>query len=159
MKEQFAILPKLPIVGYLQLFSIDGKSISRIDVLKKAKPTKLSPFFFYCYEEFDRFLKAESTEISIELDFYHLTPFQKRVLGVMRTIPYGKVMSYKEIGEKLNSKAYQAIGNACGQNPFLLIYPCHRVVGSNNPGGFAHGLKMKQELLSLEGYSLNSSSR
>lgn len=71
----------------------------------------------------------------------------------MKDIPHGQVATYKEIAEKLESKAYQAIGSACGKNPFLLIYPCHRVVGSNDIGGFAHGIPMKKELLKLEGRS------
>jgi O-6-methylguanine DNA methyltransferase len=159
MKEQFAIFPKLPIVGYLQLFTVDGKSIYRIEVLKKSKPTKLSPFFLDCYKQFKTFLEEENKKIEIKLDFSKVSRFEMKVLEVMKTIPYGKVMSYKQIGEELNSKGYQAIGNACGKNPFLLIYPCHRVVGTNNPGGFAHGLKMKKELLMLEGVSLSSFSQ
>lgn len=76
----------------------------------------------------------------------------------MKKIPYGKVHSYKEIATKMRSKAYQAIGSACGKNPFMLIYPCHRVIGSNNLGGFAHGLEMKQKLLKLEGIELTFNS-
>jgi len=159
MKEQFAILPKLPIVGYLQLFTVDEKSICRIEVLKKAKPTTLSPFFLDCYKQFETFLKGENEKIEIKLDFRIVSCFEMKVLEIIKTIPYGKVLTYKQIGERLDSKAFQAIGNACGKNPFLLIYPCHRVVGTNNAGGFAHGLKMKEDLLRLEGYDLSSSSR
>jgi O-6-methylguanine DNA methyltransferase len=72
------------------------------------------------------------------------------VLKEMKNIPYGKVASYKDLAIQLNSKAYQAIGSACGNNPFLLIYPCHRIVGSKNLGGFAHGIEMKQQLIDLE---------
>jgi len=69
----------------------------------------------------------------------------------MKAIPYGKTSTYKDLANKMNSKAFQAIGSACGRNPFMLIYPCHRVLGTGNLGGFAHGLKMKKQLLSLEG--------
>lgn len=158
MKEQIAILPKLPIVGHLQLFTMDGMSLTRIEVLNHARPTKLSPFFQDCFGQLAGFLNGGRREISIKLNFSGVTSFEKKVLDVIKTIPYGEVMSYKQIGEKINSKAYQAIGSACGKNPFLLIYPCHRVIGTNNPGGFAHGLKMKQELLKLEGCYLSFSS-
>jgi methylated-DNA-[protein]-cysteine S-methyltransferase len=33
----------------------------------------------------------------------------------------------------------------------MMIYPCHRVVGSKDLGGFAHGIEMKKKLLNLEG--------
>ena len=84
------------------------------------------------------------------VDDHRLRDFQLKVLNEMKKIPFGKTASYKDLGHGMNSRAYQAIGSACGQNPFLLIYPCHRVVGTKGPGGFMHGLKMKQELLQLE---------
>lgn len=149
MKEQ--ILPELPIVGTLKLTSLDGKSLYSIDVVKKERPKKLDPFFMECYEELFAFLSGKSKKIDIPLDYSSVTPFQMKVLKEMRKIPYGKVATYKDIAQKLGSKGYQAIGTACGKNPFLLIYPCHRVLGTNNPGGFAHGLEMKSELLKLEG--------
>ena len=30
------------------------------------------------------------------------------------------------------------MGQACGDNPFPLVVPCHRVVGAKGLGGFAH---------------------
>lgn len=149
MKEQ--ILPELPIVGTLKLSSRDGKSLYSIDVVKKGRARRLDPFFKHCYEELHAFLTGKSQKINIPLDYSSVTPFQMKVLKEMKKIPYGKVATYKDIAEKLGSRGYQAIGTACGRNPFMLIYPCHRVLGTSNPGGFAHGLKMKSELLKLEG--------
>jgi O-6-methylguanine DNA methyltransferase len=162
MKEQLktAILPALPIVGKLKLSTWDGKSLYSIEVVTGAHDKILSPFFQQCFESLSGFLTGENKVINIKLDYSSITPFQMKVLNVMKTIPYGKVATYREIAEKLNSRAYQAIGSACGRNPFLLIYPCHRVIGTNNPGGFAHGLSMKKDLLALEGFKfLNSSAR
>lgn len=156
MKEQ--ILPALPIVGKLRLKSFDGKSLCSIDVAKGRSASQLDPFFQECYDKFHAFLSGETTSLDIPLDFSLLTDFQIRVLIEMKKIPYGKVHSYKEIATKMRSKAYQAIGSACGKNPFMLIYPCHRVIGSNNLGGFAHGLEMKQKLLKLEGIELTFNS-
>jgi len=140
MKEQLmtAILPSLPIVGTLKLTSKDGKSLYSIDVVTEKSDKKLDPFFQECFDKLADFLNGQTKKINIKLDYSSVTPFQLEVLKVMKTIPYGKVATYKDIAEKLNSKAYQAIGNACGRNPFLLIYPCHRVLGTNNRGGFAH---------------------
>lgn len=156
MKEQIksAILPALPIVGTLKLSSRDGKSISMIEVVKGRPTPDLDPLFTKCLNELENYLAGKSKKISLPLDYSELKPFQLEVLKLMKEIPYGNVVSYKDLALKMNSKAYQAIGSACGKNPFMLIYPCHRVVGSSNAGGFAHGLKMKKELLNLEGYKL-----
>lgn len=156
MKEQIqsAILPELPIVGTLKLTSLDGKTLSSIDVVKKQKASHLSPFFQDCYHKLLTFLQGKEQELTIPLDLRGLSPFQLKVLKAMKSIPYGKVASYKDIAVKINSRGYQAIGSACGKNPFLLVYPCHRVVSTKDLGGFAHGLKMKEELLKLEQSSL-----
>jgi O-6-methylguanine DNA methyltransferase len=159
MKEQLktCVLPELPVVGYLKLTSKEEKNLFSIEVVKKSRPGDLDPFFEMCYEELLNFLSGKSKEIKIPLDFSSVTPFQLRVLKAMKEIPYGKVATYKDIADKLKSKGFQAIGTACGRNPFMLIYPCHRVLGTNNPGGFAHGLEMKRALLELEGFDASYS--
>lgn len=152
MKEQLksAVLPKLPIVGHLKISTRDGRSLYSIEVVKIKSVDELDPFFQDCFEQLRNYLLGEIKNISIKVDLSALTPFQRRVLRMMKSIPNGKVASYKDLAIKIDSKAYQAIGSACGKNPFLLIYPCHRVIGSDGIGGFAHGLKMKKELLALE---------
>lgn len=152
MKEQIysAILPELPIVGTLKLTSRDGKSLTSIEVVKKQNPKMEHAFFEKCYGELEAFLSGKKKNINIKLDMSSLTTFQRKVLTEMGKIPYGHVATYKDLAQGMKSKGFQAIGSACGRNPFLLIYPCHRVVGSNGMGGFAHGLKMKAELLKLE---------
>ena len=153
MKEQTAILPKLPIVGSLKLTSLDGERLTSIEVTssdENPSSKTLDPFFERCYVEFKNFLEGNSRIISIPVDYSGLTPFHQDVLRVMKKIPYGEKKTYKDLAQMMGTKAYQAIGSACGKNPFLLIYPCHRVVGSQGPGGFAHGLKMKKKLWELE---------
>jgi methylated-DNA-[protein]-cysteine S-methyltransferase len=55
----------------------------------------------------------------------------------MESIPKGKVTTYALIAEKLNTKAYRAVGNACRRNPYAPRVPCHRVVRSDGTvGGF-----------------------
>jgi methylated-DNA-[protein]-cysteine S-methyltransferase len=153
MKEQTAILPKLPIVGSLKLTSLDGKRLTSIEVTsshEKPSSKPLDPFFKHCYVEIKNFLVGNTRIISIPVDSSRLTPFQQEVLKAMSKIPFGEKKTYKDLAQMMGNKAYQAIGSACGNNPFLLIYPCHRVVGSQGPGGFAHGLEMKKKLWELE---------
>ena len=45
----------------------------------------------------------------------------------------------------------QAVGQALGHNPLLLVIPCHRVVGADGSlTGYAGGLERKKQLLALE---------
>lgn len=141
-------------MGKLELSSRDGSSLCDIRVVEEAPTERLPTFFKQCHKEFKSFLTGKTQSIDIPLDHQGLTNFQKQVLKEMKKIPYGKVRSYKDIARPLGIQGYQAIGSACGRNPFLLIYPCHRVVGTNGPGGFAHGLEMKRRLLELEGFKL-----
>lgn len=81
-------------------------------------------------------------------DFFH------KVWDYMEKIPYGKVVTYKDIAIAINhSKAFRAVGMACNRNNIPIFIPCHRVVGQNNKlVGYAGGLDVKEYLLRLEGY-------
>lgn len=81
------------------------------------------------------------------------TPYQKKVWQALQDIPFGEVATYKEIAIVTgNDKASRAVGMANGKNPIPIIIPCHRVIGSNGKlTGFAFGLGVKSQLLSLEG--------
>ena len=80
------------------------------------------------------------------------TDFQKKVWKALCRIPYGGLRSYADIAVATgNKKAARAVGTANGKNPIPLIIPCHRVVGANGSlTGFAHGIKIKEELIRLE---------
>jgi len=66
-----------------------------------------------------------------------MTKFADRVYEILRKVPVGKVTTYKLIAEKLNSKAYRAVGQALKNNPYAPEVPCHRVVKSDGSiGGF-----------------------
>jgi len=77
--------------------------------------------------------------------------FNKKVYGLCRKIPKGKISTYKILSKKLNSKAYRAVGNALNKNKSREV-PCHRVIKSSGKiGGFAKGTKTKIKLLKKEG--------
>ncbi|MBL7055731.1 MGMT family protein [Candidatus Woesearchaeota archaeon] len=93
------------------------------------------------------------------------TKFEEKIYQVCKKIPKGKVSTYKVIAEKLNSKAYRAVGSAMNKNPYSLskigsskkMVPCHRVVASNGHlHGFAHGLKKKAQMLRKEGLEIKN---
>ena len=63
--------------------------------------------------------------------------------------------TYKLIAEKLDTKAYRAVGRALNANPYAPQVPCHRVVGSDGSlTGYAHGLKAKERILQREGLKI-----
>lgn len=80
------------------------------------------------------------------------TVFQKIVWAALRTVPYGKTVSYKDIAVMIGkTKAARAVGGANNKNPVMIIVPCHRVVGKNGSlTGYAYGKDIKQKLLDIE---------
>jgi O-6-methylguanine DNA methyltransferase len=79
--------------------------------------------------------------------------FQAKVYSVVKQIPKGKTLTYKEVAIKIGSpKAYRAVGNALNKN-FDKKIPCHRVVRSDGAnGGYNRGAQLKAEILKIEGY-------
>jgi O-6-methylguanine DNA methyltransferase len=76
----------------------------------------------------------------------------------MQKIPYGQTKTYKQIAEAISRpKAYRAVANACGKNPYPIVVPCHRVVAAGGLGGFSLGIELKKQLLSLEGVTFYGS--
>ncbi len=82
----------------------------------------------------------------------HGTAFQRNVWHELINIPYGSTATYKELAERMGKpKAFRAVGNACNKNPFPIIIPCHRVIGSSGSmTGYAGGIELKNFLLNLE---------
>lgn len=80
------------------------------------------------------------------------TPFQLKVWNALRTIPYGKLVSYKAIAETIGTpNAVRAVGGANAKNPLPIVIPCHRVIGSDGSlTGFGGGLETKRRLIDLE---------
>ena len=83
------------------------------------------------------------------------TKFQIKVWKAISKIPKGRTQTYKEIAKLIGKpKASRAVANACGQNPYLIKIPCHRVICSDgNIGGYSGkgGMREKKRLLKNEG--------
>lgn len=83
--------------------------------------------------------------------------FQQEVWKILRQIPYGKTVTYKELARRTaenmgrTTMSAQAVGGAVGRNPVSVIVPCHRVLGSDGGlKGYAGGIEKKRGLLVLE---------
>ena len=82
------------------------------------------------------------------------TKFQLKVWKYLKTIPKGKIKTYKQVAISIKSpKSARAVANACGKNPYPPIIPCHRVIRSDGGlGGYSGkgGIKTKLRLLRSE---------
>jgi O-6-methylguanine DNA methyltransferase len=59
--------------------------------------------------------------------------FRKRVFGVVKKIPKGSVLTYKEVAKRAGSpKAFRAVGSILKAN-FDPTISCHRVIKSDLP--------------------------
>ena len=114
---------------------VDGSNA----VLEQAL-TQLEEYFARTRREFDLPLDPQGT------------PFQQSVWMVLRTIPYGRTISYgQQAGQLGDPNKARAVGAANGKNPLSIVVPCHRVIGSGGQlTGFAAGLDVKSWLLDHE---------
>ena len=82
------------------------------------------------------------------------TKFQLKVWKYLKTIPKGRVKTYKEVAIAIKiPKSARAVANACGKNPYAPKIPCHRVIRSDGElGGYSGkgGIKTKLRLLRSE---------
>jgi methylated-DNA-[protein]-cysteine S-methyltransferase len=74
----------------------------------------------------------------------------------LRDIPYGNTVSYKQFAAQVGRpRAVRAVASIIGRNPLPILFPCHRVVGSDGRlRGFRGGLEAKRWLLKAEGVPL-----
>ena len=78
--------------------------------------------------------------------------FSKKVKEIVKNIPNGATLSYKQVAIKAgNPKASRAVAKIMATNQDTSI-PCHRVICSNGQLGGYNGLlgKSKEDLLAEE---------
>lgn len=84
----------------------------------------------------------------------------REILELLRKIPKGKVVSYKELARKAGTSP-RAVGQILKKNPFPHKYPCYRVVKSDGRIGGYFGsseknAKKKISLLRYDGIKITS---
>jgi methylated-DNA-[protein]-cysteine S-methyltransferase len=104
--------------------------------------------------ELDEYFAGSRRRFDVAVDWSLVGgPFGREVLRVASEIPYGGVLSYREVATDAGSpRGSRAAGNALGSNPIPIVVPCHRVLHSGGGlGGYGGGLDRKRWLLELEG--------
>ena len=122
--------------------------------LKNAEETRdVLPIFKATQDWLMRYFAGENPPIS-QLPLAPMgSDFRQSIWQILCKIPYGEVVTYGDIAKMINCKSAQAVGGAVGHNPISIIIPCHRVIGANGSlTGYAGGVTVKQQLLTLEGY-------
>ena len=81
-----------------------------------------------------------------------MTDFKQKVLNIVRKIPKGKVLTYKQVAARAGSPdASRAVGSILKTN-FDPKIPCHRVIRSDGiTGEYNRGRENKIKLLRAEG--------
>ncbi len=84
-----------------------------------------------------------------------MTDFADSVRAVVRRIPRGEVMTYKEVAAACGRvQASRAVANIMARN-YDETVPCHRVIRSDGTlGGYNRGgIEKKRSILKSEGYN------
>lgn len=129
------------------------EGITAIDFVAATHPNAKTPACLEeCVRQLDEYFAHRRKSFDLKLNLRG-TDFQKRVWRELLKIPFGKTVSYLDIAAALGDKqAIRAVGRANGQNPIVLIVPCHRVIGSDGAlTGYGGGLWRKEWLLKFEG--------
>lgn len=80
--------------------------------------------------------------------------YRNQVWAALCQIPFGQTLTYSALAKKIGSSA-RAVGNACRDNPYALLIPCHRVVSVSGLGGYCgqtegNLMAIKYKLLEFE---------
>ncbi len=102
-----------------------------------------------------RYCAGEPVDLtSVQLDTSGASPFFVRAWQACRSVPRGETRTYAWLAEISGSpRAARGAGQAMARNPYPLLVPCHRIVGSDgglHGFGGGIGLPMKEQLLKLE---------
>jgi methylated-DNA-[protein]-cysteine S-methyltransferase len=118
----------------MNLNLIDEGEQKRIEPIIELKEILLD---YLAGKDINLFESISELDIDLNLDVKFPTEFSHKVYSCLLSVGYGELTNYSEIGEKIGSKAYRAIGNVLRGNPLPLIIPCHRVIKKNGKiGGF-----------------------
>jgi O-6-methylguanine DNA methyltransferase len=98
-----------------------------------------------------QYIAGPRDRLDLDLDIRG-TPFQCRVWDALRTIAFGKPLTYAQLARRVSGpKSLPAIAQACAENPIALAIPCHRVMGtSGSTAGYRWGIERKQALINKE---------
>ena len=137
-------------VGFLEIIA-DNKNILAINFVKNKQADKSNALITKCVVQLREYFQGQRKKFDLPIKLAG-TAWQNKVYLALSQIPYGTVISYKDLAEMSdNPQASRAIGQAVNKNKVPIIIPCHRVMGSSGKlAGYAGGLWRKKQLLRQE---------
>lgn len=138
-------------VGVLEITGSENGIRSILFLNEKHDSTEIPDCLQDCVNQLNDYFSGKRQQFELKLDPVG-TDFQILVWEKLRTIPFGKTISYLELARLTGSETNtRAVGNANGKNKINIIVPCHRVIGSNGKlTGYGGGLWRKEILLKFE---------
>ena len=143
-------------IGVLHIESHDGTQLHEIRFMRNDESVEPSPHEFHpllreAQQQLDAYFTGRLKTFDLPL-YMNDTPFIVTVWRELQTIPYGVTLSYGELAQRIGApKAVRAVGHANGKNPFIIVVPCHRVIGAQGQlTGYRAGLERKVWLLDHE---------
>jgi O-6-methylguanine DNA methyltransferase len=134
-----------------------GKSLKALNhAVKKSFPSTVFIPMPPCRKEITGYLKGRKKIIHLKYRLEDITPLQKKMLKIIKSVPYGKTISYASLAKRSgNRRLARAAGTAMASNPLPLLFPCHRVIRSDGTEGGFMGRKKdstgwKSRLLRME---------
>lgn len=123
-------------------------SVLFVDKIAIESPNALTKL---CIDQLEEYFNKKRTVFELPYHFEG-TEFQQKIWSTLLKIPFGRTWSYKDLATKTGKAgSVRAVGTANGQNKFLLVVPCHRVIGADgNLVGYAGELWRKKWLLDFE---------
>ncbi|MFA5920557.1 MAG: methylated-DNA--[protein]-cysteine S-methyltransferase [Methylococcaceae bacterium] len=116
--------------GQLVLYSQQGV-ISKVDW---GLDNGLYPQNHEIQQQFRQYWLNTDKRININL-LIQGSAYRHKVWAELCKIPFGETITYSALAGKIGSSA-RAVGNACRDNPYPVIIPCHRVVSVSGMGGY-----------------------
>lgn len=151
-------------LGRITLAS-DGRSLTGLwfdgqkyfeSTLEGERIEEYLPVFRQTERWLDIYFSGKDPGFTPPLSMEKATPFRKTVWEILLSIKFGHTMTYGGIADIIAKQrgtgmSAQAVGGAIAHNPFSIIVPCHRVIGSDGSlTGYAGGMDKKKILLELE---------
>jgi methylated-DNA-[protein]-cysteine S-methyltransferase len=130
----------------------DDRYLDRIAILTTAEPVRRPdrPVLLAAAEQLEAFFEGALRDFDLALK-PAATPRGCELRQGLVDVAYGATISYGGLARRLNSGP-RAIGQLCARNPFPIVVPCHRVLGTGAIGRYSAGagVPTKQWLLDHE---------
>ena len=141
-------------LGLYVHLAVRGNRVASVSLARKAPKEAYGSEHPYLGRILDHLATGKDDLRDIPLDL-HVTPFEREVLELLRTVPPGEVITYGDLARKFGRPAAsRAVGQVCAKNPAVIVVPCHRVVpaaGGVGNYGSVGGPTTKRKLLAKEG--------